>query len=434
MTPAISPASPQSAPEPAAIPPRRKRTLRRFLKTIFVLALLAGVGYAAYRFRPGQSAEILPSAPARQGDFLVIIRCRGELKASRSVQVYTPMVPNLRIAWLASPGNLVKEGDVIVKFDSSSSAQQLLQKEAALRQAQATLDQALAQAKITAEQDQTDLADAQFTVERARLEASKQEIVSRIQGEESKVDYAVAQQKLKVQEATVALHAASDKSRIASLTRQRDQAQNDVDVTKARLAQMELKSPISGVITLGFNYSQGWMNAKQFKAGDSVYSGMVLAELPDLSTLMMDAKVEETDRGRISIGQDVRVRIDSLPELTIDAKIGQISLLAETSNEFPPIRSFRAYSYVTKPDPRLRPGMNGGIDIITSRIFNAISIPAKALFTKGGKPIVYIANKSAYRPTEVEVLARNPDEVAVKGLKSGDMVTLVDPERKEAKK
>src|SRR5207244_8631971 len=153
-----------------------------------------------------------------------------------SVQVYTPMVPNLRISWLASPGNLVKEGEIIVKFDSSSSAQQLMQKEAALRQAQATLDQAIAQSKITAEQDKTDLADAGFTVERARLEASKQEIVSRIQGEESKIDYGVAQQKEKVQEATVDLHAASDRSRRASLTRQRDQAKADVDITKERIA------------------------------------------------------------------------------------------------------------------------------------------------------------------------------------------------------
>jgi multidrug efflux pump subunit AcrA (membrane-fusion protein) len=400
-----------------------------------VLALLAGAGYAAYRFRPGPSAAILPSAPARQGDFLVIIRCRGELKAGRSVQVYTPMVPNLRISWLASPGDLVKEGDTIVKFDSSSSAQQLMQKEAALRQAQATLDQALAQSKITGEQDKTDLADAGFTVERARLEASKQEIVSRIQGEQSKIDYSVAQQRLKVQEATVALHAASDKSKIASLTRQRDQAQADVDITKARLTQMELKSPGSGVLTLGFNYAQGWMNAKQYKVGDNVYSGMALAELPDLSSLQMDAKVEETDRGHISVDQAVHVRVDSLPELTIDAKIGQISLLAESSNEFPPVRSFRAYSYLTKPDPRLRPGMNGGMDIITSKIPNAISIPAKALFTHAGKPIVYLASTTGqYRPTEVEVLARNPDEVAVKGLKPGAMVTLVDPEKKEAKK
>jgi multidrug efflux pump subunit AcrA (membrane-fusion protein) len=396
--------------------------------------LIAGGAYAAWRYRQNQGGPILPSAPSRQGDFLVIIRCRGELRASRSVQVYTPMVPNLRIAWLAPPGEVAKEGEVIVKFDSSSSTQQLMQKEAALRQAVATLDQALAQAKITAEQDKSDLSDAGFTVERARLEASKQEIVSRIQGEESTIDYGVAQQKLKVQEAAVALHAASDKSRIASLTRQRDQAQADVDITKARIGQMELKAPISGILTLGSNYAQGWMNAKPFKVGDNVYSGMVLADMPDLSTLQFDAKVEETDRGRISVDQDVRVRIDSLPELTIEAKIVQVSLLAETSNEFPPVRNFRAYATLVKPDPRLRPGMNGGMDIITSRIPNAISIPAKALFTRAGKPIVYLAVKGQYRPTEVEVLARNPDEIAVKGLKQGDMVTLVDPEKKESKK
>jgi multidrug efflux pump subunit AcrA (membrane-fusion protein) len=161
---------------------------------------------------------------------------------------------------------------------------------------------------------------------------------------------------------------------------------------------------------------------------------MVLAELPDLSTLQMDAKVEETDRGRISMNQDVRVRIDSLPELTVEAKIGMISLLAETGNEFPAVRNFRAYSYLTKPDPRLRPGMNGGMDIITDRIPNAISIPAKALFTKAGNPIVYLSSNGQYNAKQVEVLARNPDEIAVKGLRKGDMVTLVDPEKKEGKK
>jgi hypothetical protein len=78
--------------------------------------------------------------------------------------------------------------------------------------------------------------------------------------------------------------------------------------------------------------------------------------------------------------------------------------------------------------------MNGGVDIIINRIPKAISIPAKALFTHAGKPIVYLAEKGQYRPTEVEVLARNPDEVAVKGISAGAMVTIVDPEKKDAKK
>ena len=148
----------------------------------------------------------------------------------------------------------------------------------------------------------------------------------------------------------------------------------------------------------------------------------------------MDAKVEEIDRGRIAANQEVKVRVDSLPELTLNATIHQISLLAEASNEFPPVRSFRAYAAIPKPDPRLRPGMNGGMDIIISRIPNAISIPAKALFTHAGKPIVYVADNGRYNAVHVEVLARNPDEIAVTGIRPGAMVTLVDPEKKDAKK
>jgi multidrug efflux pump subunit AcrA (membrane-fusion protein) len=120
------------------------------------------------------------------------------------------------------------------------------------------------------------------------------------------------------------------------------------------------------------------------------------------------------------------------------SKIGQISLLAETGNEFPPSRNFRAYAPIPHPDSRLRPGMNGGLDIIINRIPNAISIPSKALFTHAGKPVVYVAesgaNKGHYRPVLVEVQARNPDEVAIKGIPAGSMVALVDAEKKDQKK
>ncbi len=412
----------------------RRRRVRFWAAVAGVLVALGGAAAGVYRLRQVQASVSLPVAPARHGDFLVIIRCRGELKAARSVQISAPIVPNLRIAWLSPPGERVQAGDPIIRFDSSSAQQQLQQKEAQLRQAQATLEQAVAQARITAEQDKSDLLDSQYTVERARLEASKTEIVSRLQGEESRIDLGVAEQKMKVEEATVALHAASDKSKIASLTRQRDQVQADVDLTKSRIAQMEIKAPLAGFVMFEPNYSQGWMNAKPFKVGDNAFAGMVLAGMPDLGTLEMDAKVEETDRGRIGVNQEARVRVDSLPELTMAAQIGHISLLAEQSFEWPPTRSFRAYAAIAHPDARLRPGMNGGMDIVVNRIPNANSIPAKALFTRAGKPIVYLARNGRYQPVEVQVQARNPDEVAVSGIPPGSMVALVDPEKKDQKK
>ena len=78
--------------------------------------------------------------------------------------------------------------------------------------------------------------------------------------------------------------------------------------------------------------------------------------------------------------------------------------------------------------------MNGGMDIVVSRIPNAISIPSKALFTRAGKPIVYLSEQGRYRAVEVEVLARNPDEVAISGISPNSTVALVDVTKQERKK
>jgi len=402
------------------------------LGVVFAVAGLASV--ETYRLRQVDASTNLPMAPARKGDFSVIVRCRGELKARLSKQVNAPVnVPDLRIVWAAPPSSPVKAGDVVIRFDPSSAKQQLQEKEAALRQAQATLDQELAQARITGEQDKLDLATSTYQAEKARLEASKQEIVSALQGEENKIDLALAQEDMKVKAAAAHLHSASDNAKTASLTRLRDQAQADVDLTKHRLAQMELKAPLSGIIVYMPNYSQGWMNAKPFQVGDQAWPGASLAEIPDLNTLEMEGKIEEIDRGRISIGDPARVRVDALPELTLPAKLSALSPLTEQTWEWPPSSSFRGYSAIQKPDSRLRPGMNGSMDLEIDKIAAAISVPSKALFTRAGKPVVFVNGKSGFRAVEVQILARNPDEIAIKGIGPGTMVALVDPEKRDRK-
>jgi HlyD family secretion protein len=393
-----------------------------------VMAVLGAAGAGAWKVRRAQAATDLPVAPARKGEFLVIVRCRGELKARRSVQLTAPVnVPNLQIVWMAPSGAPVKPGDTVIRFDPSTAKQQLQEKEAGLRQAQATLDQALAQQRITTEQDKLDLAAARYELERAKLEVSKAEIVSALQGEQSRIDLGLAEQKVRVQESTVKFHQASDTAKIASLTRLRDQAQAEVELMNRRLGQMELKTPSDGIIIYLTNNSQGWMNAKPFKVGDNAWPGSALAEIPDLASLEMEARLEEIDRGRVLVGQQTRVHIDALPEKTLDGKIGGISPLTEQNFEWPPTRNFRAYAQMDPAGAKLRPGMNGNLDVVVNRLPGAISVPAKALFTRNGKPIVYISANKTYSPKEVELLARNPDEVAIKGLNAGDLVTLTEP-------
>jgi HlyD family secretion protein len=401
----------------------------RVLSTLLILGSLAGAAAWVYKSTRVQAKAELPSATARKGEFQVIVRCRGELTALKSVQLIAPInVPGLQIAWQAPANSEVKAGDLVVKFDSSSSQQQLLEKQAALKQAQAALDQAITETKTTAQQDKLDTANAQVNVDKMTLEASKEEIVSRLQAEESKIDLGVAEQKMRAQEATDELHAHASDGKVASLKRQRDKAQQDIDITNERLAKMEMHAPSAGVVVYLNNYSQGWINAKPFKVGDQVWGGSGIAELPDLSTLAIKGKLEEIDRGRISVGQDVRITVDPFPEKIYDGKLSAISPLVEQSFDWPPTRNFRATGSFNQHDSRLRPGMNGRLDITIERIPDAVSIPAAALFTHLGRPTVYVEDASGWKAREVQVIARNPDEVAIKGIEGGTKIALAEPD------
>jgi HlyD family secretion protein len=413
----------------------KKVTRKRWamlIRTVVFLLILTGSGFAVRQFRHTREAADLPLASAHRGDFLVLVRCRGELTARRSEQLTAPLdVTDLQIVWAAPAGSEVKKGQAVIRFDPSRTEQDLKEKNAALQQAQSTLDQAVAQARITSDQDTLDLSTAKYNVEKARLEASKQSIMSQIQGEESKIDLGLADEKLKVQQTATVTHGKVGEQRIAALERGRDTAKRLAQLTEYQLSLMELKSPLDGVINYMPNYSQGWMNAQPFKVGDHAVPGGVLAEIPDLSTLEMESKVDEADRGRIATGDTVLVHVDAFPEQVITAKLTAITPLTEESfNEWPPTRSFRAYAKLDQPDSRMRPGMNSGADVVETKIPNAISIPAKALFTIAGKPAVYVKSNGQYFPKTVRIRAKNPDEVAIEsgdGVDAGTMVALAEP-------
>src|SRR5262249_12039102 len=130
----------------------------------------------------------------------------------------------------------------------------------------------------------------------------------------------------------------------------------------------------------------------------------------------------------VAAGNDVRVHVDAFPEHTFDGKLASVSPLTQMTFEWPPVRNFRAYGQIEKTDSRLRPGMNGSVDIVVNRIQDVISIPGNAVFTRDGKPIVYMLSKDGYRAVEVEILARNPDEVAVRGIPDNAVVSLTELE------
>jgi HlyD family secretion protein len=407
----------------------RSSPLKIGVRFIVAIVVLLGAAFAWRQYARAQVVFDLPTATARKGDFPVLIHCRGALTARRSVQVAAPTgVQELQIIWLAPPGSEVKIGQSIIRFDRSKLEQQLQEKSAALKQAQSTLDQAVAQSRMRADQDKVDLETARYEMERARLEASKAAIVSAMEGEKSTIDFGLKREKVQLQLSATNLHEKSDEAKNQSLLRLRDEAQAEVSRFQERLVRMDMKSPSDGVINYLTNMSQGWQNAQSYKVGDHAPAGAPIADIPDLSSLEMESKVEEIDRGRLSPGQAVRVHIDAFPEKVFDAKLISISSLTEQSFEdWPPTRTFRAFARFAALDSRLRPGMNAASDTVERKIPNAISIPVKALFTRQGQPIVYLKSAQGYIPTSVRLIARNTDEAAVSGIAAGSLVTLTEP-------
>jgi len=403
----------------------------RVVSAVVITASIAvAMWVGTVQFRANERAA-LPIAPVRSGEFVAVIRARGQIQADRSVPIYAPLVQDLRIAWMAPPSDRVEEGAALIRFDSSTAERDLIQRRAAAERARASLDQAIAEAKSAAEHDQHDLNDARLGVELAQLDTADSDFVARLDAERGRIDLGVAQQKLRQLEAEVAQHAASRESKLASLRRQLEAADVWVSIVEGQIARMEIRAPISGFPIYSSNRSslaaQVSGTPQPYRVGDQVPPGMNLATIPDLSSLLIDASIEEIDRGRMRVGHEVIVRIDALPEVSIPASLTTISPLAEMSIDSR-TRGFHVYADLgSTADERVRPGMNGTLDVVVARIPEATIVPAKALFTRHGKPTIYTVTGGSFQPLEVEIVARNPDEVAVKGVRADAQVAMADP-------
>ncbi|MGH9711144.1 MAG: efflux RND transporter periplasmic adaptor subunit, partial [Candidatus Acidiferrales bacterium] len=395
----------------------------------FVLLGFAGLG----AFRLARPAPLIPSALVQRAEFTDYVQIRGEAKALKSVTVSAPFqAGDLQIIKLGQNGASVKKGDVVVQFDATTLKQTLAQDQSTLKSSDAEIQQSRAQAHLKEEQDLTDVMKARFDVQSAKLDASKHEILSKIDGQEADLKLADAQQKLKEMDEKLKADRAADAAIIESKQQKRDQAVYEVRQTEHSLDALTLRAPINGIVTLQNNWrAAGPMgNGMPFKPGDRAWPGAAIAELPDLSTLEISGRLDETERGRIQLGQTVNVRIDAIPDREFTGRITQISTIAsmDFSSGWPFPRNFTMDIALKDSDARLRPGMSANVRVVVDQIPNGITIPAAALFHKAGLSVVYVLHGTRLEQRAIEVERRSGDQLLIaKGLQPGERVALQEP-------
>ncbi|HEY6268213.1 MAG TPA: efflux RND transporter periplasmic adaptor subunit [Candidatus Acidoferrum sp.] len=381
-------------------------------------------------FRLASPAAKFSTAEVKRKEFVEYLEVKGEVKALRSVIIAAPYgAGDLQIMNLAANGAKVKKGDILVEFDNTTVKQKLAQDQSALKSAEAEIQQSRAAARLKEEQDVTDVMAAKFAAQKAKLDASKQEIVSVIEGEEAKLKLADAEQKVKENEAKLNADRSAAKADLASKKQKQDQAAFQVQQDEHSLASLALHAPLDGVVALQ-NHWQPQGGPTPFKPGDRAWPGAAIAELPDPSTLKISARIEEAERGQLKLGQTGAVRIEAVPDGSFEGRIEIISPTAslDFNAGWPVPRNFTVEVALANSDARLAPGMGAVVRVAVDRVADGIVIPSSALFRKGGRTVAYVRRGSKFEETSVEVLRRSGDEALIaKGLQPGEQLALKDP-------
>ena len=406
---------------------RNKRSIVAAGAGLAVVLVLAGMSGA---FGSGPAIDV-PTTAVVKGEFIDYLQVRGEVKAVRSVALTVPTTGggDLQIVELAKNGMSIKKGDVVVRFDPMTVERALNDRKSEFKQADEEISKTRAQFRIQEQQAQTDLTKARYDVRRAELDVVPSEFLPRMEREQKELALKDATARLAEAERKLKALGDIEKAEVGSKTQKRDKARFDMEHADHQLGGLEILAPVDGVVAIMPNW-RACCPPPEFKPGDRAWPGQIIAEVPDLSTLRVSARLEEAERGRMQQGQRVIVRADAVPDREMTGKIDDISALARVDfSNWPPQRNFNMVVQLDQMDPRLRPGMNTTVRVAVDRVPDAILIPARAVFEKEGRSVAYVQRtRGGWDERLVQIARRGQEQLVVReGVQPGERVALKDP-------
>ena len=405
---------------------------RRMLFIVLLAVVIASAaGVARHRSNGGPT---LPTAAVTRGTFIDYLQLRGEIRPIRSITLTAPSSgSDLQIVELAKNGAPVKAGDVVVQFDTTVQQRTLETKQSELKQAESEIQKAEAELRRREQAARTDLDQARGAVARARIDLTKQEILSPRDGKKLAIVLANAEQKVKELAGKMQAERTSAEADVTIARQKRDKARFDVADTERIIAAMTIRAPSAGSINLLPNFRASAMysnSAPEFRPGDRAYFGAPIAELPDLSTVQLSCHFDEEDRARVQTGRAVLVKVDAIPNRELKGEVAEISMMAKPDfRSWPPTRNFDVIVTLKDTDANLRPGMSAGARVELEHLPGVLLVPSAAIFQRGRAFTAYVVNGSSIEARTLTVLRRGRDQIAIAaGLQEGERVATKDPE------
>ena len=326
---------------------------------IVVLAIISkrapGIGKA-----PQFSAQLAGAESAQT------LRLKGTTEAVQARSIQAPLlagqkVGSLTITRLARSGTRVKQGDLLVEFDRQAQLRDSIDKQAQSNDENDKVLEEQAKEAAARAKDETEMVQAESSLRKAELEMQKIELLSRIDAEKAQEDLDEARATLAQLKETFDLKRKAAHASIRILEIQRDRTRETMVHAQANAAQMEIRSPIDGIVVFNTIWKQG--NMGEVQEGDQVRPGVAFMQVIDPSLMEVRAAVNQEDLLGLKVGQKAIVHLDAYPDLSFQGELQSIDPMGKNGDFSAKLRSFAASFSIKGNDPRLMPDLSAAVDI-----------------------------------------------------------------------
>jgi HlyD family secretion protein len=342
----------------------------KWFRTWWVWLVLAcviaagGVGLVAWSQK--NAAPQYKTAKIERGAITASVAASGTLSPVVSVQVGSQVSGQLKEV-LVDFNSEVKQGQLIARIDPETF-------EYKVRQTQADLDAARAQvmtqqANINAQRAEVarvavNALDAQRDMERKQQLVDKGFIAAAERDKAQAIYHAFVEQQ-KTASAQVAVAQANARNAEAAVKqRQAVLAQANID-----LERTAIKAPVSGVII-----------KRSVDKGQTVAASLQAPELfviaGDLADMQVDTAIDESEIGRISLGQKATFTVDAFPNRSFEGTVRQIRQSALTVSN---VVTYTVEVSAPNPQRELLPGMTANVRIVTDSRNDVLKVANAAL-------------------------------------------------------
>jgi multidrug efflux pump subunit AcrA (membrane-fusion protein) len=318
-----------------------------------------------------------------KGNFRSTIVLTGTLVSLRSEEFKVPITETWRvqIKWMVKEGESVKPGDPVVRFDTANLASDIVTAQDSLRTKREEKTQ-----KVADYQHQRFELDVE--VRKAENDNRQKEIDASIPPEiEAKIEYDRKQLEKKRSDFTLesartnrTVKLAEGEAQIKTLEIEVRDLEAKLEKLKNTLSALTLTANTAGAVLYAVNE---W-NGRKVQVGDTVFATYGVAQIPDMSSLEVQAWISETHIQHIKAGEGVDLSLDAYPDKHFRGIIREISKSAEALRRWGRSHYFRVQIEMEKLDPEImKPGMSVKCEVQDPQYDEVLLVPLEMTLFDG---------------------------------------------------